>query len=104
MRYEIYTTRRFDKEIKKLSKEENKRIENIYQQLINNPYVGDQLQIKTLREKRLDGKRIYYLVFDDLRSVLMIAISDKKVQQKVINYIMENINIFRQTIIEFKST
>jgi len=41
MVYEIYTTKRFYRELEKLSKEENKRVNNIYQQLITNPYVGD---------------------------------------------------------------
>jgi len=102
MIYEIHTAKRFDKEIAKLSDEKNKRIEKIYGQLKENPYLGDQLQIKILREKRLDGKRIYYLVFEDLQAVLMIAISNKKAQQKVIDYIFENVNIFRESIIKSK--
>ncbi len=99
MLFRIHTTKRFDKEVEKLSNEETKRIKNIYNQLQENPYVGDQLQIKVLREKRLNGKRIYYLVFEDLWAVLMIAISDKKAQQKVIDYILDNINIFRESVI-----
>jgi len=61
------------------------------------------LQIRVLREKRLDGKRIYYLIFDDLKAVLMVAVSNKKAQQKVIDYIIENINVFRKTVLEFKN-
>ena len=61
------------------------------------------MQIRVLREKRLDGKRIYYLIFDDLKAVLMVAVSNKKAQQKVIDYIIENINVFRKTVLEFKN-
>jgi len=103
MIYEVYTTGRFDKEMRKVSGKENQRIENFYKQLKENPYVGDQLQIKVLREKRLNGKRVYYLIFDDLNSVLMVALSDKKAQQKVIDFIIKNINTFRETVIKFKN-
>ncbi len=96
MEYSVHTTKRFDEEVEKLSSEEMRRIENIIQQLKENPYVGDQLQIKMFREKRIDEKRIYYLVFDDLHAVLLIAISGKKAQQKVINFIRENINSYRE--------
>ena len=100
MRYSVHKTKRFDKETDKLPKEDSRRIENIFEQLKENPYVGDQLQIKILREKRLDGKRLYYLVFDDLQAVLIIALSDKKAQQKVIDFIIENINYFRNYLKE----
>lgn len=101
MKYEVYRTERFDKEAEKLSRDENNRIDKVItRQLEENPYVGDQLQIKILREKRLDEKRIYYLVFDDLKAVLMIAISGKKAQQKIIDFIIENINNYRDYLKE----
>lgn len=87
MIYAVYTTESFDSEIRKLSQEEQRGIQRIFLQLKENPYAGDQLQIKILREKRLEEKRIYYLVFDDLKAVLVAAISDKKAQQKTIDYI-----------------
>jgi len=96
--YEVYRTNRFNKETGKLSKEDINRVEKIIFQLKENPYVGDQLQIKSLREKRLNGKRIYYLVFDDLHSILMIATSDKKAQQKIIDFIRDNINLYRDNL------
>jgi len=95
MIYSVYTTERFNREISKFSQEEQKRMQKIFLQIKENPYVGDQLQIKILREKRLKEKRIYYLVFDDLRAVLVVAISDKKAQQKTIDYIMTYINEYK---------
>ncbi len=95
MRYIVYKTKRFDRELNRYSKEDYRRVEKLFTQLRENPYVGDQLQIKMLREKRLGEKRIYYLVFDDLRAVLVIAFSNKKAQQKVIDFIIKNINYFR---------
>lgn len=61
-------------------------------------YVGDQLQIKSLREKRLKNKRIYYLVYNDLKAVLVVAISNKKAQQKTINCILQYLDGYRNHI------
>lgn len=87
--YAIYRTNTFDKEyLKYLSKEQQKEVENFEKkQLIENPYVGDHLGYPFLREKKLSGKRVYYLIYDDLKAVLMVKISDKKTQQETINHI-----------------
>jgi len=78
MTYVIYTTESFDKETAKLPQNDKERIKKIFLQLKENPYVGDQLQYRYLREKRIKEKRIYYLVYDDLQAVLVVAISGKK--------------------------
>ena len=54
---------------------------------MENPYVGDSLGYRFFREKRVGGKRVYYLVYEDLKAVLMVAISDKKTQQETIDEI-----------------
>ena len=95
MVYSVYTTESFEKEIEKLSNEEKRRIINIYYQLKDNPYVGDQLRYKHLREKRLDEKRIYYLVYDDLKSILVVAMGGKKDQQETINHIIDYFQEYR---------
>jgi len=97
-KYKVFRTKKFKEEEENLSKEEQDRIEKIFEQLTMNPYVGDQLQIKSLREKRLTSKRIYYLVFEDLESVLTIALSDKKNQQKMIDFIRDNVNDYREIL------
>lgn len=93
--YAVYTTENFDKEVAKLSQEEQKRIQKIFLQLRNNPYVGDQLRYKFFREKRLREKRIYYLVYDELLAVLIVAISGKKTQQETIDYIIKYLDEYR---------
>lgn len=87
--YAVFRTRRFEKELdKKLTKAEQEEVEKLEQgQLKENPYVGDSLGYSFLREKRIGGKRIYYLVYDDVKAVLMVAISDKKTQQETIDEI-----------------
>ena len=85
----------YEEVISKLSSKDQERIDSLIQQFTINPYVGDSLQIKSVREKRLNGKRIYHIVFEDLKLVLIVAISDKKIQQKTINSIRSNINEYR---------
>lgn len=96
MEYTVFTLPSlYQKVILKLSIKEKERIQNIVQQLKENPYVGDQLQIRMLREKRLDEKRIYYVIFEDLKAVLIVAISNKKTQQKTIDLIGSRLNEYR---------
>jgi len=95
MVYAVYTIEKFDKQFEKLSDEYQRRIQNLFLQLKENPYVGDQLQIRILREKRLEEKRIYYLVYNDLQAVLVVAISNKKTQQETINRILRYLNEYR---------
>jgi len=93
MAYKVYVLEVFDKEMNKLSQDYISQIEKIFLQLKNNPYVGDSIRYKFFREKRIKEKRIYYLVYDDLNIVLVIAISGKKVQKrtidKIVNYFKE---------------
>ena len=56
MAYAVFTTKSFDGETSKLPQNDKERIEKIFLQLKENPYVGDQLQYRHLREKRLRKK------------------------------------------------
>ena len=93
MTYSVYVLEVFDKEMNKLPKDYSSKIEKIFLQLKENPYVGDQIRYRFFREKRIKEKRIYYLVYDDLKIVLMVAMGGKKAQQetidKIINYFKE---------------
>ncbi len=96
MSYAIYTTKSFDRQITKLLQNDRERIQKIFLQLKENPYVGDQLQYRHLREKRISEKRVYYLVYDDLQAVLVVAIGGKKEQQATINYIINNFDEYKK--------
>jgi mRNA-degrading endonuclease RelE of RelBE toxin-antitoxin system len=95
MIYAIYTTESFEKELKRLPEADRKVIKNMFLQLKENPYVGDQLRYRFFREKRLREKRVYCLVYDHLLAVLIVAISDKKAQQETINEIINYLPEFK---------
>jgi len=89
MVYAVYTTESFEKEIKKLPDSDKIIIQKIFLQLKENPYVGDQIQYRFFREKRMSEKRVYYLVYDDLSAVLVVAFGGKKAQQETIDRIIK---------------
>ena len=95
MIYAVYTLNVFDKEMNKLSKSDKEVIQKIFLQLKENPYVGDQIRYKFFREKRVREKRIYYLVYDDLKIVLMVAIGGKKAQEETMDEIVKYFNEYR---------
>ncbi|MEK6895105.1 MAG: hypothetical protein AABX48_01140 [Nanoarchaeota archaeon] len=95
MDYGVYTTTGFDEEKDKLDGFEQERINKLFPKLKENPYVGDPLRYKWFREKRINGKRVYFLIFDDLTAVLFVAISDKKTQQETIDSVLNKLKEFR---------
>ena len=91
--YAVFRTHKFDRELEKfLSASEQREVEKIEKkQLTYNPFVGDPLGYRFFREKKIGGKRIYYIVYEELQAVLMVAVSDKKAQQQTINEIKDNL-------------
>jgi mRNA-degrading endonuclease RelE of RelBE toxin-antitoxin system len=89
MSFAVYVLNVFDKEMNKLSEYDKEIVQKIFLQLKENPYVGDQIRYKFFREKRIREKRIYYLIYDDLKIVLMVAIGGKKTQEETINEIIK---------------
>lgn len=68
------------------------------EQLKINLYVGRPLGYKFFREKRVEKYRFYYLIYEELVVVFVIAISDKKDQQSTINKIKSLIPYYREEI------
>lgn len=95
MTYAVYTTESFDKEVAKLSQGDQEIIQKMFLKIRDNPYVSDQLRYRHLREKRIREKRVYFLVYDNLRAVLLVAISGKKDQQATINHIVNYFDEYR---------
>ena len=96
MVYAVYTTKSFDKEVEKLPKDDQKIIQKIFLKIRENPYSSDQLRYKNLREKRIREKRVYFLVYEDLELVLLVATSGKKDQQITIHYIKKHLGEFKK--------
>mgnify|MGYP001594697166 FL=1 len=98
MAYKIYHSAEFDKELNKFDENFKKRVDKIEDQLSGNPYAGSPLNVRWFREKRIENYRVYYLIYEDLKVVFMVAISGKKDQQKVINTLRLIFDILREEI------
>jgi len=98
IKFKIYHSARFDGELAKYDLNFQDKVDKIEDQLIDNPYVGNPLNVKWFREKRIQGKRVYFIIYKDLESVFMVAISDKKDQQKIINTVRFLFDFLRDEI------
>lgn len=103
MSYAVYISESFENKLNELSKSDKEQISKIYNQLKENPYVGDQIRYKFFREKRIKEKRIYYLVYDDLQAVLIVALGGKKTQKETIDEIVKCLPEFKKFIIKLLS-
>tara|TARA_Y100000034_G_C6584094_1_gene253471 strand:- start:28 stop:357 length:330 start_codon:yes stop_codon:yes gene_type:complete len=96
--YKIYHSSKFDTKLASFDHEFQKKVDKIEDQLVGNPYLGNPLNVKWFREKRISKYRIYYVIYDDLKAVFMVAISEKKDQQKIINTIKLLFDFFRKEV------
>ncbi len=94
--YKVIGTNTYLKEIGKWPKDYKAIADKIPQKLKENPLLGDQLSYPFLRERRVKERRVYYLVYEDLKVVLLVAASGKKDQQTTINHIKDNLKEFRK--------
>ena len=65
-------------------------IERIKDQLRENLRIGDVLQFYWFREKRFKGRRVYFIINEYTNKALLVAISGKKGQQKIIDFIVKH--------------
>ena len=98
--FQIFTTQEFDKDFSKLSHQEQERVNKILNQLKEQGEdTGKSLSgLSFFREKKFEGKRLYYLVYKDHFVILAIAISDKKAQQATINRILLDLVEYQQYV------
>lgn len=94
--FAVIGTDTYLKEISKWPKDSQEAANKIPSKLKENPYLGNPLGYPFLREKRIREKRVYYLVYDDLKLVLLVAVSGKKDQQITIDHIKVQLDKYRK--------
>ena len=94
--FKVIGTDTYLEELDKLDKSEREAAEKIPKNLAENPFSGRPLGYPFLRERRIKEKRVYYLIYEDLELVLLVAISGKKDQQATINHIKSHLDEFRK--------
>ena len=94
----VLSTKEFDTWEKLLPKDYQEQIKKIIRQLKETHNVGKPLGYPFFREKKIGKYRVYFLVYEDVDTVLLITISDKKTQQDTIDKIKENLDYYYNLI------
>ena len=68
------------------------------QRLKTEPYSGKPLGYPFFREKKFDGKRALFLVYEEHQAVFLITITTKKAQQHEIELIKAQLDLYKETI------
>lgn len=97
-KYKVFRSVSFQEEISKYDKNIQDRVDKIEDKLMFNPNYGNPLGVRWFRESRFENYRIYYLVYENLQAIYIVAISNKKDQQKIINTIRLFLEFFREEI------
>ena len=97
-KYKVFRSVSFQEEISKYDKNIQNRVDKIEDKLMYNPEYGNPLGVRWFRESRFENYRIYYLIYEDLQAIFIVAISGKKDQQKTINTIKLFLDFFREEI------
>ena len=96
--FRVFRSDWYTKKLEKLDTSERRRVEKFEQQLKIEPYSWKPLGYKFFREKKFNGKRALFLVYEEHSSVFLITITDKKAQQHEIDLIKANLDIYKETI------
>ena len=98
MTYQVYHSATFEEDLKDFPSEYRQWLDAVEDQLVINPYAGDPLRFRWCREKKRGPYRIYYLIYEHLQTVLLVRISDKNNQRKVINIIFSALDLYKNEI------
>lgn len=96
--FRVFRSGNYEKKLNKLDGADQQRISNFEQSLKLDPFSGKPLGYKFFREKKFDGKRLIFLVYEEHESIFLITITNKKLQQHEIDLIKANLNIYREEI------
>jgi len=94
----VLSTKEFDVWERLLPKEYRQQIKQIIKQLKQNYDTGKPLGYSFFREKKIGKYRIYFLIYEDINTVLLITISDKKTQQDTVDKIKMDLDFYMDLI------
>ena len=98
--FKIFKTREFDSDYNQLTSVGKKRVGKLFKKLQEQgDKLGKQLKVPFLREKRINGRRLLYLVYGSYQSILVLTIVSKKMQQRTINKILFDLSEYHDLIV-----
>ncbi len=96
--FRVFRSEWYESKLKKLDTSEISRVLKFEQSLKEAPYSGKPLGYKFFREKKFDGKRLIFLVYEEHSCIFLVTITDKKTQQQVIDLIKANLDVYREEL------
>ncbi|MBI2043704.1 hypothetical protein HYT25_04925 [Candidatus Pacearchaeota archaeon] len=96
--FRVFRSNHYKSKLNKLNSFEQKRVMKFEQALKEQPLSGKPLGYKFFREKKFNGKRLLFLVYEEHKSVFLITITDKKAQQHEIDLIKANLDVYRNEL------
>lgn len=94
----VLSTKEFDTWEKLIPKEYQEQLLGFIEELKQNPNTGKPLGYPFFREKKLGKYRLYFLIYEDVDTVLLVTISDKKAQQDTIDKIKSQLDYYKDLI------
>lgn len=98
--FRVFRSEWYETKFKKLDKSEQEIVSIFEQRLKLEPYSGKPLGYAFFREKKFDGKRILFLVYEEQSVVFLVTITDKKAQQREIDLIKRNLDMYKEMLKE----
>jgi len=96
--FRIFRSEWYEKKLNKLDNTEVRRVERFEQHLKIEPFSGKPLGYKFFREKKFGGKRLLFLIYEEYSVVFLITITDKKAQQRDIDFIVSHLSVYKEEI------
>ena len=97
--YRIYRTDGFINHHASLTNVEKERINRfVYQLTEKGPTVGKPLGYLFFREKKFDGKRMFFLIYAEWQTILLADVTDKKEQASTINEIRNELPLLKEFV------
>ena len=94
----VLSTEEFDTWEKLLPRDYQGQIQWFIKELKQNYNTDKQLGYPFFREKKMGKYRLYFLIYEDADTVLLVTISDKKAQQGTIDEIKNQLDYYKELI------
>ena len=98
--FRVFRSQHYKEKLYNLDKSEQDRVMKFEQNLKEQPFSGKPLGYKFFREKKFNGKRVLFLVYEEHKSVFLVTITDKKAQQHEIDLIKTNLDVYKRELKE----
>ena len=96
--FRVFRSNWYDEKFRELTKSDQERVDKFEQHLKQQPYSGKPLGYKFFREKKFNENRLIFLVYEDFNAVFLATITNKKMQQTVIDLIKRNLDKYKENI------